>query len=152
VYYDNLIPGEEYELQGELVWLGSSINYTGIIGSATFTASPSGAGTVPVTFTLNETQLSTLAGKQLFIFQTLYDSSGTAVAFDGADVHPDPWFTSTDEWFTIAPASTLAFTGLQPVMPAIVGFGFVLMGALLVLVARNGLVSVVLPKRKRRAH
>ena len=137
VFYENLKAGEDYELHGELVYIeGGVIHFTGITGIRAFTP-PASDGSIEVVFTLTEEQLKTLAGRQLFIFQTLFDLNDDIVAFDGASLATDPWFSTTDEWFRIAPAVVLAFTGTQPIGAAVVGFGSFVIGTLLVVFARR---------------
>jgi hypothetical protein len=135
VFYENLLAGENYELHGELVYIeGGVIVYTGITGIRSFTPVTTD-GSIEVNFTLTDEQLKTLAGRDLFIFQTLFDENDDEVAFDGATLATDPWFSTTDEWFRVAPAVVLAFTGTQPIGPAIVGFGSFVIGTLLVIFA-----------------
>ncbi len=141
VFYLNLIPAQEYRLDGELVYIENGvIVFTGITGGATFT--PSAAdGTTEVPFSMTEQDVKDLASKKLFIFLTLYNAADEEVAFDGASVANDPWFDTTEEWFTIAPAG-LAFTGASSTL------GFLACG-LSALAA--GLMLLLFGRRRRGA-
>ncbi|MBA4345371.1 MAG: hypothetical protein C0419_02555, partial [Microbacterium sp.] len=120
VFYLNLIPAQEYRLDGELVYIENGvIVFTGITGGATFT--PSAAdGTTEVPFSMTEQDVKDLASKKLFIFLTLYNAADEEVAFDGASVANDPWFDTTEEWFTIAPIG-LALTGASSTLGLVAG-------------------------------
>jgi LPXTG-motif cell wall-anchored protein len=83
-----------------------------------------------------------LASKKLFIFLTLFNAAGDEVAFDGASVATDPWFGTTEEWFTIAPAG-LAFTGASSTLGLVAG-GLSALAA--------GLMLLLFGRRRRGAH
>lgn len=107
VFSENLQAGHDYRLEGELVFLdGATVVSTGITNAVPFTtAGTSGLvdGQLDSRFTVPESQLAALAGKKVFIFQTLRDAADDAlVAFDGASVGTDPWFAATPEWFLVA--------------------------------------------------
>lgn len=75
VEYQNLVPGTEYTLQGELM-VKSDGSATGITGSVTFTPT-SASGSIDVEFTIPKGY----AGQQLVAFESLYaDGNATAVA------------------------------------------------------------------------
>ncbi|MDX2024972.1 DUF5979 domain-containing protein, partial [Microcella sp.] len=139
VFYLNLVPDQQYRLDGELVYIENGvIVYTGITGGATFTPTTAD-GTTEVPFSMSEQDVIDLASKKLFIFLTLYNEADEEVAFDGAIVASDPWFDTTEEWFTIAPAG-LALTGAASTI-SLVGTG---VSALLA-----GLVLMLFGRRRR---
>ncbi|WP_106848918.1 VaFE repeat-containing surface-anchored protein [Blastococcus sp. Marseille-P5729] len=74
VAYTNLLPGQTYTVNGELVDKSTGAP-TGITGTATFTPTAS-SGTVEVLFTLPAGH----AGKSLVVFERLLDANGTIIA------------------------------------------------------------------------
>jgi hypothetical protein len=139
VFYLNLVPGDEYRLEGELVYIENGvIVYTGITGSGVFTPTTED-GATEVMFPLTAEDVTELAGKKLFIFLTLFNEADDEVAFDGATLATSSWFDTTDEWFTISPTG-LALTGAASTI-GLIGTG------LSALVA--GLLLVVFGRRRR---
>jgi len=124
IYYQNLLPGHNYRLEGEIVYLdGTTIVSTGITNSVDFTTGIAGSsgmsralglladGQVESPFTIPASLLPELNGKRIFIFQTLFDGA-TQVTFDGAASGTDPWFNTTPEWFLATLALTPAAVAL----------------------------------------
>ena len=137
VFYLNLVPDQQYRLDGELVYIENGvIVYTGITGTATFTPTTAD-GTTEVPFSMSEQDVIDLASKKLFIFLTLYNEADEEVAFDGATVASDAWFDTTEEWFTISP-SGLALTGAASTISLVgTGASALLAGLLLLLLGRR---------------
>lgn len=131
VSYDDLTPSTSYALAGELVYLDAGrIVSTGIVNSVSFTtpaaATAGVSGAVDSVFTIPAADIDRLAGRTIYIFQTL-TASGTTIAHDGATSASDAWFSTTREWFTIAaatpvggepggndPVGALSITGIEP--------------------------------------
>jgi len=160
VYYSNIDGGGHYSLHGELVYLeNGAIRSTGITNDVEFDA-PGSAGTpvsgqVNVPFSMTTAHVDSLAGKRLYVFQSISDPSGTVIAFDGATAATDPWFGTTREWFRVASASasapadgktasvgSLADTGSEPGVPAA--------GALIALLIGGALTAAGAMRRRAR--
>ncbi len=143
VFYLNLIPSEQYRLDGELVYIENGvIVYTGITAEGLFTPTTSD-GETEVIFTVTEEKLAEMGSRQIFIFLTLYNSGNQEVAFDGASVATDPWFDTTEEWFVMEPRLDLAFTGAAQTLGIVVGgLGALAAGLLLLVLGRRRRTSV----------
>nr|NLD40944.1 VaFE repeat-containing surface-anchored protein [Actinomycetales bacterium] len=73
VAYKDLTVGTEYTLDGELMLItGDDVSATGIKGSATFTPVEAN-GTTTVTFDISAEQVADYAGKDLVVFEYLFD-------------------------------------------------------------------------------
>lgn len=153
VYYMNVVPGENYELRGELVYLDQGVVRPADISSVVSFTPESTSAVVESTFTVSAEKLAELSGQQLFIVQGLYDSTGGMVAFDGSSDANDSWFTATNEWVTLLdqPAdpgerTDLAYTGTD-----VTGVGVI--AALAIMLGFVGLgVKVALATSGRRRY
>ncbi len=142
VFYDNVTPGDQYSLRGELVYVeGGSVESTGITNTVQFEV-PAGqqSGSVESTFVLSADQVESFAGKKLLIVEALYNETGERVAFEGATSATDPWVGSTSQWVRVAagahdmpvdhPAPGLAMTGSPAAPGALAAMAALLVGPL----------------------
>lgn len=125
ITYENLTPGTEYTLDGELINKATGEG-TGITGTATFTPTEA-SGTAEVSFTIPEG----FDGTTLVAFESLYDTDGRLVATH-EDINDEAQTVTVNDKPTVPAATgsnssgTLAVTGGEPALPLILtGLGLI---------------------------
>ena len=130
VAYTNLAPNTKYTVSGEL-FDKSTGKGTGIVGSATFTSSATGSGTVDVLFIINEKW----AGKTLVAFEVLTQATaqGTVEIASHEDIN------DAAQTIVVKTAGALPSTGLgEGTLPlAVGGVSALLAGSALLMLNRK---------------
>jgi hypothetical protein len=134
VSYENLTPGVEYTVRGELMDKATGEG-TGITGETTFTPATAN-GTVEVLFTVPAGH----AGSTLVVFERLYDAEGTLVATH-EDIDSTEQTVTVTEVPPVTPGTPIAPGGHTGLASTGGAAPILLIGSSVILLALGGLLA-----------